>query len=639
MCGIAGAVVRDHELPSSSDAQNSLRQIVERMTAAIAHRGPDGSGTLLLPCGQFQLGLGHRRLSIIDTTAAGSQPMVHPTTGDALIYNGEIYNFRELAAELESQGVVFRGHSDSEVLLHALVRWGLDLFDRLRGMYAFAWYSPVRRTLVVARDPLGIKPLYLAQTPTRLLIASEIRAVVASGLNPFRVDPRALTSFLAFGAVQAPFTICEGVEEFPAGAWREYRLQGDELKTLRERQWRLPGIKPWSLETLQPEIQTTLSTSVRDHLVSDVPLGVFLSSGIDSATVAALAREHRPEIECFTVGFAENQDLDETALASETAAALKVNHRQIVVGHRESLSATQSWVMSLDSPSIDGLNVYLITQALRSEGFKVALSGQGADELFGGYPSFRDLPRALRLTQRLPTAAPFRRLLRMRRPGLAPYRIEKLIDMLTSPKTLKAFYLRRRRVFDDAWMRVLCPQQSPRDLADDYLPFRAHEFVDHEAQSARSDDAWLVAQLESRLYLGNMLLRDGDTASMAQGFEIRVPFLDRRVVELMASVPEHLRLPVGSAKKPLLTAAMADRLPEAVFTRKKRGFQLPYGAWMKGPQREVCEANLSTLRQSNHVLAAGVVRLWKRFLQGDHRIPWVQPWALCVLGGYLRANS
>ncbi len=466
MCGIAGVAGADAE---------GLREAVARMTAAQRHRGPDDSGEQLLGVGAGLVGLGHRRLSILDPSPLGHQPMRHAATGSVLCYNGEVYNFRELRRELEREGEVFRGGSDTEVLLAGLARHGEDFLRRLEGMYAFAFADVPGRRLLLARDPAGIKPLYFAHVAEAIVFASEVRAVLASGLVPRKVDRRGAAGLLAYGAVPGPLTLFRDIAELPPGSWQAFTPGADGGWTTEGPRtfWRYPALRPEADEgEAAAAVRETLTRAVGDHLVSDVPVGVFLSGGMDSTVVASLAARHEPRPRAFTVHFGDEPDFSERDLAAETARLFGLEHVIIDLPAAEAEAATHDWLAALDQPSMDGLNVYVLSRAVRRHGIKVALSGLGGDELFGGYPSFRDVPRLRRVLRRLrwlPAGA--RRGLGATLALGRPVAVRrKLADMFAGPGRLTALYLHRRRALSDRQMADLGVDARELCLMPEFLP-------------------------------------------------------------------------------------------------------------------------------------------------------------------------
>ncbi len=630
MCGIAGIISRNPAI---------VPVALPLMVAAQVHRGPDDGGELILPFQSATLGLGFRRLSILDLSQAGHQPMVHPATGDCLMFNGEIYNFRELRAELESAGSIFRGHSDTEVLLHALVRWGTKALDRLAGMYAFAFYKAKEQRLLLARDPLGIKPLYTAQVKDAFLFASEMRSLLASQLIPRRSDPRAVASFLAYGSGQAPHTMLQRIELFPPGCWQELDVKVvDQRASPPQPYWEVPPpTPPGDVDEVCHTVRKKLNESVREHLESDVPVGVFLSSGLDSTITATLARKYTDQLRTFTVGFSDNPDLSESTAAAETARLIRAEHHDIQILGDRAEQACVNWLESLDRPSVDGLNTFIISQAVRSEGIVVALSGLGGDELFGGYSGFWRIPRLLRALKAirwLPTLV--RSLLASASTVGRPTAVaEKAVDMATSDGSLLELELLTRRVMSNQQLADLGVDGHALGLTKDLL---SPPLMD-SLQIDPDDPVWTISLLESRLYMSNTLLRDTDTNGMAHGLEIRVPFLDRRVIDYVYSLPGSVRLPSPRTSKYLLRRTFSDILRPEVTNRRKSGFTLPIGRWMAGPLRDMCEEAMNHLKTQGFLRPEGVDKIWNDFISGRERSHWSRPFALCVLGQYLRRHK
>ena len=629
MCGIAGII---------GSGDDVIREAVGRMNASQVHRGPDGEGAVVVPFGAGQwVGLGHRRLSIIDLSPTGAQPMVNPETQDVLTYNGEIYNFRELRRQLESEGARFRGRSDSEALLHALSRWGTDALEKLEGMYAFAFLDRRRNELILARDPLGIKPLYYTCQGGRLVFASEVRAILSSGLVDDTINGRAVCGFLAHGSVQSPETIVRGVMSLEPGSF--LAVSGASPDRPRVVQyWDFPEPDP-SLDSRAAEeaVAATLEQAVRSHLVSDVPVGVFLSSGLDSTTVATMASRAVPDLHTFTVGFEDDAELCEVDVASETARRLGVHHSNIMISPAESLDWMERWLDCMDQPSMDGFNVYIISRAVKQAGITVALSGQGGDELFGGYSSFRYVPwfhRMHRYCRFLPASVK-RSLAWLGTAGRPASLRQKVVDMAGSDGSLLSLYLGRRRALSDGQMREAGLGPATVGLTNDYIdPVRADSVRVPEA-----DPVAAVSILESQFYLNNTLLRDGDCYGMSQSLEIRVPFLDKRVIELMYRIPGTVRLPNGRADKHLLRRTVAAEFGPSVLEQQKKGFMLPIGKWLMGPLKEVCLSSLDHLKGSGYLEPRGVDSVWETFCREPDSPIWSRVWEMCVLGYYLESHA
>lgn len=608
------------------------------MVACQSHRGPDDEGAEFVDVGSALLGLGQRRLSIQDLSPAGHQPMIHPDTGDVLVYNGEMYDVAGIRRELESHGSRFRGHSDTEVLLHALTLWGPDCLSRFNGMFAVIYFQRRTSTLLVARDPMGIKPLYYAHAGESLLIASEVRAVLASAMVTPYLSLPAISGLLAFGAVQEPLTFFKTVRAYRPGVWTRYELLPDgTAREEKSRQyWRIPPVDPGLAgQDVVAMVRDRIESAVRDQLISDVPVGVFLSSGIDSTVMAGLAAKNTSRLRTMTVGFAlDSPELSESGAAESTARLLGVEHTDIQISSIEAERSTVQWLESLDQPSVDGLNTFVISKAVRNAGIVVALSGLGGDEFFGGYPTFEDVPRFVRTARRLGGIPPglramigfagaFRRGRTVR---------EKAAEMLAIGDDALRVYLHRRRLMSDRQLRLLGLEPLGQGLDRSFLTPEALAEVDAGGQDLIAD----VSRFESKFYMSNMLLRDTDTNGMAHSLEIRPPLLDQRVVDLAYRIPGSVRLPEGVARKHLLRKAFPDLLRPELLAQPKRGFWLPIRRWMVGPLRDHCEEALGHVKSIEIFRPEAVDDIWRRFcIHPDSQI-WSSAFMLCVLGTYMR---
>jgi asparagine synthase (glutamine-hydrolysing) len=554
--------------------------------------------------------------------------MESPDTGDVIVYNGEIYNVAELRSELTVTGATFRSTGDTEVLLAAFARWGIGCVERLYGMFAFALWSPRSQSLYLARDALGIKPLYWWSRAGVLVVASELRGVLASGLVDRVVDRVAVQSLLAYGAVAQPRTMVEGVRQLDPGTWAKIHV-ADTSGVHHSRYWAFntnPRVELTSTSAVK-ELSTALAASVKSHLVSDVPLAVFLSGGIDSTCMAALGRDAR-EIDTFSVGLREDAAIDESGVAKRTAERLNTRHHEVVLGERDALGLVMDWLRCMDQPTVDGLNTFVISRAARETGIVVAISGLGGDEMFGGYSTFREAPllaRVGRVMSRAPSS--------VTRTGTRWFlasttRAEKLGDLLvaTRPSVVSAT-LGQRRLMSNAQMTALGLGEGARE---DFLPPESDPL---QGVPAGSDWA-AVRAVETRFYMGNMLLRDADVASMANGLEIRVPLLDRRVVEVALSHARWAADPRTRPNKPWLVGALGRRIPVEVLQRRKSGFSLPQARWMAGPLRALFEARIQTLAKSGLLDPRGVLGVWEGFVrEGGHA--WSRAWLLGVLGEWV----
>jgi len=642
MCGICGVAGIRRE----GEAESAVR----RMTAAMTHRGPDDEGVYATPGAV----IGMRRLSIIDL-AGGRQPIFNEARTIAVVQNGEIYNFRELWAELAGRGHMFRTRSDSEVIVHAYEEWGEECAAHLRGMFAFAVVDTRRETpagprLLLARDPLGIKPLYYARVNGALVFASEVRALVASGEVATEISREGLESYLLFGSVAEPVTLVEGVRSLEPGHRMSVRLGTEAGEARPEAYWDFAGAAKndrgraprqgrgrlrHALTDVLESVRERLEDAVRSHLVADVPVGIFLSSGMDSTAIAALASREQAGIHTLTVVFPE-QEYSEAAMARRTALRLGTRHEEMLLSGEDLEARLMEAVGALDQPTMDGVNTFFVSWAARQMGLKVALSGLGGDELFGGYSTFQTVPRAERLARvarRLPSAARKAAVAVAglgNRDGMGDAR-RKMKALWREPEALPHAYFFARALF--------APEQAARLAGRSSLQVAGTawgEWMRETARGARElGEMAGVSCLEMRSYMVNTLLRDTDAVSMSQSLEVRVPLLDTPLVEFMAGLPEKVK---RGAKKRLLREALGDLLPEEVAGQKKRTFTFPWERWLRGGlERRVREGLEAPAGALETALDGKVVRdVWKDFQAG--RTSWSRPWSLFVLNEWVRKN-
>ncbi len=644
MCGIVGILSRD---------QRQVEPAVRRVMHAMRHRGLDDEGYNELPLGWDRLGrdqlgrdtddgaiagFGFRRLSIIDLSPAGHQPMFNQATGDCLIFNGEIYNFRCLRSELENCGITFAGSSDSEVLLHALSTWGEAAFDKLQGMYAFAFYEARSQRILLARDPLGIKPLYVAQLPDRFIFASEIRAILASGMVSDDLDVGGIAGMLAYGAVQSPRTVFQHIRSFPAGCfqWIDSGAAAGHPLSAAKRHWSFPRhILADDRSTAVATLGQMLHDSVHRHLVADVPVGVLLSAGIDSTILATIAQEYSPQVTAFTIGFGGLQSNDEGPLATATAALLGIKHVLIELDASKLSEKWSAWMQKMDSPSVDGFNTYAVSRGLARAGIVVGLSGLGADELFGGYPSFRRSDRWSQLLEAIWFIPPSLRSSVVAGLGAISGRnaaAEKMIDLLSGDPTVTGIAHSLRRLLSNRHLQTLGLSAHSVGLANDYLPSGS----DCMELALDGDRFNAVSRVEMTNYMGDTLLRDTDTTSMHNGLEIRVPFLDLPVVQYVSGLSGAVKRQGNGPPKPLLREAFSHLLSPTIRKRLKTGFTLPIGEWMRGQLRESCDSAIQQLDCVPCLDQNEVQRIWQSFQQTGSSMHYSRPLALVVLGNYLK---
>ena len=633
MCGICG-VINVESIP--------VEDSVRRMMRAMIHRGPDDEGYEELPLGRHvdkvsTLGLGFRRLAILDLSPVGHQPMVTPATGDCLIFNGEIYNFVELRSRLRAEGVEVTSSGDTEVLLKALSQWGERALEEIESMFAIAFYDARNRRLLLARDHLGIKPLYVTQSRGKVVFVSEIRAILASGLVSNELDAAGIATMLAYGSPQDPLTVLKDVRSFPPGSFCWFTA--DSVMTQEppspKRYWDFPPVlAPVSERDALEKIGSLLDSAVREQILSDVPLGVFLSAGIDSGTLAALTHRLSPSLRTHCVGFTSGAEIDERQGAAATAVAIGSHHSENVLTDAQVASFWHQWLDAADRSGVDGLNTYIVCAAMKQAGITVALSGGGADEIFGGYSHFVGIPalyQRLRHFTALPSA--LRRSLAYVAGSLTTRnRRERAVDLVSQLDSPLDVLLWRRRIFSNAQLAGLGVRPSALGLSPHYLPQAEQQRLDAEA---RIDTFQSLSRAECRLYLANTVLRDVDVNSMAHSLEVRVPYLSRRLVDYTASLPGSMHQSAGGSPKRLLRQIGRDLLPPSVFTRTKTGFCLPIAEWMLGPNRDSCTAAVDAVAACPMFNTRAVRSVWNDFVAHPTRCHWNRPLALVSLGSYL----
>jgi asparagine synthase (glutamine-hydrolysing) len=631
MCGIVGILARKTQIPPA---------VLEQATASLAHRGPDDSGTVLLRESQpepLEIGLGHRRLAILDLSPLGHQPMQDPVTGNWIVFNGEIYNFRELRKELEAAGAEFKSHSDTEAILAAYRVWGETCLMRLGGMFAFALWDAQRKRLLLARDPMGIKPLYYHQSEQKFVFASEVRTLLRTGLVPRKPDSTGVLSYLAFGSVYEPWTIAEGVKAVPAG-----HILTVENGSVSSREYWNPLLSSSRYES-QPRsgvgaatadgLPAILRDAVLSHLVSDVPVGVFLSGGIDSSALVAVLSHNGVRAKTFSLVFQE-EEFNEGQYSREVARRFATDHHEISVSQQDTRAVLPEALCAMDQPTIDGINTYVVSAKTRAAGVKVALTGLGADEMFAGYSNFHRVPRMEVFSKR------FGRLPRLARRPLAASvarftgkgdRSRKLAELVVGHDSIVHPYFLVRTLFGSQEREGLV--NAGCEDAERALASMLRQSI---TQSSTLDPVNRVSYLESRWYMRNTLLRDSDFMSMAHGLELRVPFLDRTLVEACFQIPGDKKLH-GDLPKGLLLASLGVELPREIVNRPKRGFTLPFERWLRGEMRPVVEdALLKNNWDQTSISASAVREVWNRFLAGE--TSWSRPWSLFVLKRWCEQN-
>ena len=625
------------------------------MTAAMRHRGPDEQGFLIGEPRASGLALGMSRLSIIDLPS-GHQPIWNENHDVAVVFNGEIYNYKELRGRLTRCGHQFGTQSDTEVLVHAWEEWGEDCLTELRGMFALALLDLRQRfaispILFLARDPLGIKPLYYTQTAEGFAFASEVRALLAADKSLGALSQDALTSYLLFGSVSEPVTMLEGVFSLPPGH-RMLLYVPDRRRTPRARPWWDPSRSPaardpkkiYDLSSAAKRLRPLLEDAVTSHLVADVPVGLFLSSGLDSSAIAALAGKAHPGIRSFTLTF-PNTAYDEAELARTVSTRCGTQHKEVPLDGDAMLTRLDEALGALDQPTMDGINTYFVSWAARQVGLKVALSGLGGDELFAGYKTFTDVPRMANLVRAayfVPAAlrgalSPLIKSLAGQKNS--PDAAKKVVAAWSQPDRLPNPYFYARALFPLGTLETLIePRFRPSTINADGVtldPTWLGWLERASDESRKMEPVAGISWLEMRTYMASTLLRDTDSVSMARSLEVRVPLLDTPLVEFVNALPDEARR-VPDQQKALLTESLGDLLPAEILGQRKRTFTLPWEQWLRGPLK----ARLATSFAAPASALAPQLKpnalntVWNDFLSG--KTSWSRPWALYVLNEWCR---
>jgi len=611
MCGITAIYRYRHNTPPIE--RDGLRRVCDHMYS----RGPDASGEWFSSDGL--LGLAHRRLKIIDLDSRADQPMLTPDGMHAIVFNGEIYNYHSLRKKLERKGHQFTTNSDTEVLLHSFLQWGGKMFARLRGMYAFAIWDGVNKRLLIGRDPYGIKPLYYANDGKTLRLASQVKALQASGQISKTVDPAGMVGFLLTGSVPEPHTIYRDIKALPAGhaLWAKDQGVGEP--------WSHGSVASvWQGATSNPvicnsaelceQVRNALVDTVSHHLISDVPVGAFLSAGIDSGALVGLMTESDQETQTVTLGFDafKGTAQDETMLAVSMSSAFGTKHTVRWIDDREVEMVLPSILDAMDQPSVDGINTWLVSKAAHDQGLKVVVSGIGGDELFGGYSTFEELPRWRKHLHRLGMVPGIMNITLPLSQSLSSHGWihPKIPGLLAAGDNLKALYLVRRglflpyeleHIFDAEFIREGLALLSPPG------------FISADSSSLPDNDFAAVAVLEGCGYLRNQLLRDCDWASMTHSLELRTPLVDYTLLKTLA--PLLVNRPKDWQAKEAMAFAPKSPLPSQVIDRSKTGFSLPMKRWLAQSQtldtwrREPALAgpNVHWSRQMAYSLASGLM--------------------------------
>jgi len=628
MCGITGIAGKELN-------QAKSREAIAAMNQAISHRGPDAEGIFE----DTEAFLGHRRLFFIDLSDAGRQPFFSQDQRYAIVYNGELYNYRELRFELQrvvhgsaQLPYIFKTQTDTEVILAAYLRWGNDCLRRFKGMFAFAIWDKQEKALLVVRDRMGVKPLYYSFVNGTFLFASEIRAILSSGMVDKKINPKALAEYIQYQTVHAPHTMIQGVNMLMPGHYLEFK----EGKLTSTRYWNINEYtkeqEPLSYKQTCEKVNELLTASVERRLVSDVPFGAFLSGGIDSSAVVGLmSRLSGEKVQTINVNFDESE-FSEARYAELIAKRFNTEHHEIRLTPNDFLAQLPEALQAIDHPSGDGPNSYIVSKATRQAGITMALSGIGGDELFAGYDVFK---RMYELEQKawLNLVPQFVRsaggaMMRARRKTVQADKTAEILALDTI--SAQNAYPVNRKLFNPKEYKSILASST----ADDSALMR--ELI-RQVKTNKQHILSRCSLFEIQTYLQNVLLRDTDQMSMAVALEVREPFLDHDLVEFVLGVKDAYKYP--HTPKKLLIDSLGDLLPPEIINRPKMGFSLPWKEWLRQELKSFCETHITEFARRPQVNEAQVLDLWKRFLNNDPKITWSRLWHLVVLNHWLNIHQ
>jgi asparagine synthase (glutamine-hydrolysing) len=617
MCGIAGIV----GLPDKEIAY----QKINLMTESLKHRGPDATGIFV----DEKVALGHLRLSIIDLSEAANQPFFDAENRFCIIFNGEIYNFRDVRKLLPEYP--FRTQSDTEVILAAYKKFGADCLQLLNGMFAFIIWDKENKELFAARDRLGVKPFYYAQKPDGTFIfASEIRAILNSQLIPRNLNKYGIYDYLMYQSVYAPETIVEDIVQLPAG---EFGILS-EGKFTKKPYWRIEK-SPFEKisddeKTIKKNVKELLLKSVEQRMISDVRLGAFLSGGIDSSAIVALMTEVSTQpVDTFSVTFSE-KEFDESPYSNLIAKKYNTNHTSVFLTADDFLNQLPEALRSTDSPSGDGINTYVVSKATKKTGIKVALSGLGGDELFAGYPNFLNWFKVKSgFLPKIPAIIRKSLALAFSNSGNSKY--QRMANVVAADKiNLSGVYPMFRQVMS-------------QQIVNDFFKNGHYEINIKKLLHERENNIekfplfsqYSIAELIG--YTQNVLLKDTDQFSMASALEVREPFFDYKLVEYVLQIPDEIKYP--KYPKSLLVEAIYPMLPDEIVHRKKMGFVLPFDRWMRNELKDFCETRLQNLAEREIFNPGVILKKWSDFQNRKNGVLWSHLWHLVVLTEWLENNK
>lgn len=615
MCGIAG-ILGLNKIQSEP--------LINNMIQAIDHRGPDAEGVYV----EDGVALGHKRLSIIDLTNGANQPFYDESNNFVIVFNGEIYNYLEVKASLNYN---WKTSSDTEVILAAYIHWGQKCLDHLNGMFAFAIWDKSKQELFIARDRIGVKPFYYYHKNELMIFGSEVRSILSTQLVEKKIDQLSLKQYLANLSVKTPRTIIEGIYQLCPGECATFK-NGVFKKQIY---WSITDnfdkkVKPLSYDETVKKTRTLFENAIQSRMVSDVKVGAFLSGGIDSSAVVALMAKHNPQpVETFSIVFDE-KEFDESEYSQLIAKKYNTKHTEFKLKPSDLLDQLPEFISNMDSPTVDGINTYLVSKMVSKTGIKVVLTGIGGDELFVGYKNFKrwkDFDKIKFLIKN-----PISKLLVTILSKVVHNRVITKIKNFQSIEGngIKSFYANSRSIFlKDELKKLFMDHENPK--IENWKDLDNQQVVEHPLYSQYS-----IAELTN--YTLDVLLKDTDQMSMAWALEVREPFFDYKFIEFVLSVPDEYKVK-GSTPKQLLVEAMGDLLPSEIVNRPKKGFSFPWDHWLRGDLKSYCDNAINKLSGRGLFNSENLLDLWKRFLNNDKSVTWMHVWAFVILEKWLEENN
>jgi asparagine synthase (glutamine-hydrolysing) len=616
MCGISGIL----HFSSILDSDNRVRE----MTNAMVHRGPDAEGFYNDDC----ISLGHRRLSIIDLSDSANQPFIDNSGNYILVFNGEIYNYLQIKSQLHDYN--FITSSDTEVLLAAFCKWGIDCVKKMDGMFAFALWDKQTETLWLARDRMGVKPLYFFNQEKTFAFSSEKRSLLSSDLISRKIDHQSLFEYLSYQSTGYPNTIINNIQELKAGTY--FKITRSSIDSVAY--WKLTDIEPiGSIDSVnvRKTVFDKLQSAVSKRMISDVPMGAFLSGGIDSSAVVALmSLNSSTKINTFNLAFSE-KEYDESGYAEIVARRFGTYHAKYLLRPDDFLAQVEGGLNSMDSPSADGINTYVLSGAIRDAGLKVALTGIGGDELFVGYPGFLQYYKLNKLYGSYQLSAPMRKMVAQALHFSKSNKLKRIASMLMiGNASIDEVYPIIRQILSPSYIKKFIHTDVQSSSLSSQLQQSKKE-IEHFGLFSHYSIAEYIG------YTQHTLLKDADQMSMSVGLEIREPFFDHHLIEYVLSLPDSIKYPMYP--KQLLVEALSPLLPDEIVHRKKQGFVLPWEKWMRKELFEFCDSQIKNLSERDFIKGKALVQYWNKFLKHDPSVRWMELWQFVVLGKWLEKNN